>query len=144
MHGRATAKDASTQKPVPNSMLKVATVVKQERDKFGKDKIILIDNGDLLQGTLVSQFALTQKTEKENPMLTALKYIKYDAWVMGNHEFNYTTNQRNPQLNYANNAGIATLGANIVLKEDGVNERGVATKKRSTFLSTLHHQNNQL
>lgn len=133
MHGRATAKDASTQKPVPNSMLKVATVVKQERDKFGKDKIILIDNGDLLQGTLVSQFALTQKTEKENPMLTALKYIKYDAWVMGNHEFNYTTNQRNPQLNYANNAGIATLGANIVLKEDGVNERGVAAKKGQPF-----------
>lgn len=133
MHGRATAKDASTQKPVPNSMLKVATVVNQERDKFGKDKIILIDNGDLLQGTLVSQFALTQKTEKENPMLTALKYIKYDAWVMGNHEFNYTTNQRNPQLNYANNAGIATLGANIVLKEDGVNERGVAAKKGQPF-----------
>lgn len=133
MHGRATAKDASTQKPVPNSMLKVATVVKQERDKFGKDKIILIDNGDLLQGTLVSQFALTQKTEKENPMLTAIKYMKYDAWVMGNHEFNYTTNQRNPQLNYANNAGIATLGANIVLKEDGVNERGVATKKGQPF-----------
>lgn len=133
MHGRATAKDASTQKPVPNSMLKVTTVVKQERDKFGKDKIILIDNGDLLQGTLVSQFALTQKTEKENPMLTAIKYMKYDAWVMGNHEFNYTTNQRNPQLDYANNAGIATLGANIVLKEDGVNERGVATKKGQPF-----------
>ena len=133
MHGRATAKDASTQKPVPNSMLKVATVVKQERDKFGKDKIILIDNGDLLQGTLVSQFALTQKTEKENPMLTAIKYMKYDAWVMGNHEFNYTTNQRNPQLDYANNAGIATLGANIVLKEDGVNERGVAAKKGQPF-----------
>lgn len=133
MHGRATAKDASTQKPVPNSMLKVATVVKQERDKFGKDKIILIDNGDLLQGTLVSQFALTQKTEKENPMLTAIKYMKYDAWVMGNHEFNYTTNQRNPQLDYANNAGIATLGANIVLKEDRVNERGVAAKKGQPF-----------
>ena len=133
MHGRATAKDASTQKPVPNSMLKVATVVKQERDKFGKDKIILIDNGDLLQGTLVSQFALTQKTEKENPMLTAIKYMKYDAWVMGNHEFNYTTNQRNPQLDYANNAKIATLGANIVLKEDGVNERGVAAKKGQPF-----------
>ena len=133
MHGRATAKDASTQKPVPNSMLKVATVVKQERDKFGKDKIILIDNGDLLQGTLVSQFALTQKTEKENPMLTAIKYMKYDAWVMGNHEFNYTTNQRNPQLDYANNAKIATLAANIVLKEDGVNERGVAAKKGQPF-----------
>jgi len=133
MHGRATAKDASTQKPVPNSMLKVATVVKQERDKFGKDKIILIDNGDLLQGSLVSQYALTQKTEKENPMLTAIKYMNYDVWVMGNHEFNYTTNQRNPQLDYANKAGIATLAANIVLKEDGVNQRGVAAKKGQPF-----------
>lgn len=133
MHGRATAKDASTQKPVPNSMLKAATVVKQERDKFGKDKIILIDNGDLLQGTLVSQYAITQKTKDENPMLTALKYMKYDAWIMGNHEFNYSPNQRNPQLEYANRAGIPTLGANIVLKEDGINQLGLTAKKGQPY-----------
>ena len=133
MHGRATAKDASTQKSVPNSMLKAATVVKQERDKFGKDKIILIDNGDLLQGTLVSQYALTQRTEEENPMLTAIKYMKYDAWVMGNHEFNYSPHQRNPQLEYANRAGISTLAANIVLKEDGVNQKGLTAKKGQPY-----------
>lgn len=133
MHGRATAKDVSTQKPVPNSMLKVATVVKQEREKFGKDKIILVDNGDVLQGTLVSQYALTQKPEQENPMITALKYINYDVWVMGNHEFNYTPSQRNPQLTFANQAGIATLGANIVLKEDGKNANGVFAKKGAPF-----------
>lgn len=133
MHGRATAKDVSTKKSVPNSMLKVATVVKQERAKFGKDKIILIDNGDVLQGTLVSQYALTQKTEQENPMITALKYIGYDVWVMGNHEFNYTPLQRNSQIKYANDAGIATLAANIVLKEDGLNNDGVAVKKGQPF-----------
>lgn len=133
MHGRATAKDVSTQKAVPNSMLKVATVVKKEREKFGKDKIVLIDNGDLLQGTLVSQYALTQKTEKENPMLTAVKYMKYDVWVMGNHEFNYTPTQRNPQIDYAQKAGIATLGANIVLKNDGENVCGIAAKKGAPY-----------
>ena len=41
-----------------NSMLSVASAVKSKRAELGKEKVILIDNGDLYQGTPVSQVQL--------------------------------------------------------------------------------------
>ena len=52
-------------------------------------------------------------------MITALKTIGYDAWVMGNHEFNFTPEQRDTQTRLANDAGIAVISGNIVLQQDG-------------------------
>lgn len=132
MHGRATTIDVMTNKKEINSMAKVATIVKNERKKYD-NRVILIDNGDLLQGTLVSQYALTKKTKLENPMITALKDLKYDVWVMGNHEFNYTPEQRDPQIKYAKLSGINVLGANIVLKSDGTDVDGNQAKKGSPY-----------
>lgn len=134
MHGRATTNDIMTGKKDMNSMIKAGTIIKEERQKYN-DRVILIDNGDLLQGTLVSQYALTKKTLLENPMITALKDLKYDVWVMGNHEFNYSPNQREPQIKYAQNAGIDVLGANIVLKSDGVDIDGNKKPKGSPYFT---------
>ena len=132
MHGRATTVDVATGEKEINSMARVATIVKEERKKYN-NKIILIDNGDLLQGTLVSQYALTKKTALENPMITALKDIGYDVWVMGNHEFNYSPEQREPQIKYAEASGIDVLGANIVLKSNGVDIDGNKKPKGSPY-----------
>ena len=57
-------------------------------------------------------------------MITALDYIGYDAWVMGNHEFNFTPERRDAQTRIADEAGIAVISGNIVLQEDGVDFRG--------------------
>ena len=86
MHGRATLLDVATQTEDAASMERVATAVLQERVAFG-DKVLLVDNGDTIQGTLVAQYAINLRPDEENPMITALDYIGYDAWVMGNHEF---------------------------------------------------------
>ena len=132
MHGRATTTDVMTGKKELNSMAKVGTIVKNEREKLD-NRVILIDNGDLLQGTLVSQYALTKRTLYENPMITVLKDLKYDVWVMGNHEFNYTPEQRNPQIKFAQAAGIDVLGANIVLKSDGTDFNGNKEPKGTPY-----------
>lgn len=132
MHGRATDYNVATQKEDLNSMVRVASVVERERKVFG-DNLILIDNGDLLQGTLLSQYAITQKPKEENPMITAVKQMKYKVWVMGNHEFNYSPKVRDAQIAYARQGGIDILGANIVLKEDGLNMRGVKAKKGAPY-----------
>lgn len=132
MHGRATNYNVATQKEDLNSMVRVASVVERERKVFG-DNLILIDNGDLLQGTLLSQYAITQKPKEENPMITAVKQMKYKVWVMGNHEFNYSPEVRDAQIAYARQGGIDILGANIVLKEDGLNMRGVKAKKGAPY-----------
>lgn len=147
MHGRAITTDVMTGKKEINSMAKVATIVKNERKKYD-NRLILIDNGDLLQGTLVSQYALTKKTKQENPMITVLKDLKYDVWVMGNHEFNYTPEQRDPQIKYAKNSGINILGANIVLKSDGTDVDGNKAKKGSPYykpymIKTINFEDNK-
>ena len=133
MHGRATLNEVATQKEDPNSIVRVATVVKGVEEIFGKDNVLLIDNGDLLQGTLVSQYAVNKAPTEENPMVTALKDIGYDAWVMGNHEFNFNPTVRNTQIAFAAEAGIAPLAANLVLKEDGKNYKGEDVKAGEPF-----------
>lgn len=133
MHGRATDKDVSTQRTDNNCMERVATAVSKVRAEYGKENTILIDNGDTIQGTLVAQYAITQKQTLENPMITALKYIGYDVWGMGNHEFNFTPEQRDVQTKIADDAGISVLSANLTLLEDGVNFRGDATQAGDSY-----------
>lgn len=88
MHGKCWNVNILNDTQVNNSMLRVATAVKAARAKYG-DNVIVIDNGDLFQGTPISSYNI-QCGGKENPMAIALKYIGYDAFVLGNHEFNYS------------------------------------------------------
>ena len=123
MHGRATAKDVATGAEVPNSMLRVSSAVEGVRDEFGDD-IVLIDNGDTIQGNLSAQYAINYRTDELNPMVEELIAIGYDAWVMGNHEFNFLPSMRDKQVLYAADAGLDVISANITLKEDGVDVFG--------------------
>lgn len=132
MHGRAAAKNVSTQKNEINSMTKVATIVKNERKLFN-NKVLLFDNGDLLQGNLISEYALAVHPQLTNPMVKALKMIGYNAWVIGNHEFNYTQLQRDTQAKLATQSGIDVLGGNVILKSKGKNFNGETVQKGQPF-----------
>ena len=132
MHGRATALDVASQSPYSNSMLKVASAVREARREFG-DNVILIDNGDTIQGNLTAQYAINYRSDEVNPMIEALRYIGYDVWGMGNHEFNFLPEQRDTQVNYALESGISVLAANIVLKSDGTNIHGESAKAGEPF-----------
>ncbi|MGN0004374.1 MAG: bifunctional metallophosphatase/5'-nucleotidase [Candidatus Gastranaerophilaceae bacterium] len=132
MHGRATSYDVASNKVDNNNLCRVSTIVKQERKKF-KNNVLLIDNGDLIQGTLLAQYAITTKKDFENPMITAIKSMKYDVWVMGNHEFNYNPEQRDSQIKRALKSGIAVLGANIVVKSEGKNIHDCVVGKGTSF-----------
>lgn len=127
MHGRATINDVAQQREDPNSMERVATIVKAQREEYG-DNLLLVDDGDLIQGTLVAQYAINSKPEVLNPMIQTLAEIGYDVYEMGNHEFNFAPTQRNTQVAFAEENGIAVLGGNIVLKEDGKNVHGEDVK----------------
>jgi len=50
---------------------------------------LLIDNGDMLQGSALSYFHAKINNSMSNPMIEAMNLMGYDAAVMGNHEFNY-------------------------------------------------------
>lgn len=75
-------------------LARVATKINELRT--GKENsTILIDVGDTIQGNGTSVFHTStwddepSNTEKMYPALIGMEYLKYDAWVLGNHEFNF-------------------------------------------------------
>ena len=50
---------------------------------------ILIDNGDLIQGDPLADWAMELAKQGEHPIIAALNSLKYDVANLGNHEFNY-------------------------------------------------------
>lgn len=88
MHGKCWSTNILTDAAVDNSFLKVATAVKEIRKQYGEN-VILIDNGDIFQGTQISSYNIA-KGGVNNPMAICLKYIGYDIMVLGNHEFNFS------------------------------------------------------
>lgn len=69
-----------------NGMARVSTYVNTVRDE--NPNTILIDNGDTIQGTILSD-DLYNKKEGEHPVIAAMNYMQYDAMTLGNHEFNF-------------------------------------------------------
>jgi 5'-nucleotidase / UDP-sugar diphosphatase len=67
---------------------------------------ILIDVGDVYQGTDVS---LRNKGEL---MIDLFNHLKYDAWVIGNHEFDWGIE---PFINALQKSAMPVLGANTTL-----------------------------
>lgn len=87
MHGKCWNQNILNDTAVNNSFLRVSSAVAEARAQYG-ERVILVDCGDIYQGTPVSAYNI-QCGAKENPMAICLKYIGYDASVLGNHEFNY-------------------------------------------------------
>ncbi|RMF02396.1 MAG: bifunctional metallophosphatase/5'-nucleotidase [Chloroflexi bacterium] len=65
----------------------VSTLVEQER--AADPNLLLLDNGDTIQGTPLIYYYNTKKTDETNPMAAVMNAMGYDAMTIGNHEFNY-------------------------------------------------------
>lgn len=84
IHGRLFSYDyAVDEQKADNGLTRVATLIKQQRAE--NKNVILIDNGDLLQDNSAELF----NHEKVHPLMRALNDLKYDVFVLGNHEFNF-------------------------------------------------------
>ena len=68
---------------------------------------ILVDVGDVYQGTEVS---LRNKGEL---MIDLFNHLKYDAWVIGNHEFDWGIE---PFTNALQKSAMPVLGANTIVR----------------------------
>jgi 2',3'-cyclic-nucleotide 2'-phosphodiesterase/3'-nucleotidase len=68
-------------------LAKIATLIRKERQH--NTHTMLVDNGDLIQGTPLTYHHAKVDPTKTNPMVLILNALQYDAGVIGNHEFNY-------------------------------------------------------
>ncbi|KIE27666.1 nucleotidase [Streptomyces sp. MUSC 125] len=76
---------------------RVATLIKQQREEKGEHRVLLVDAGDIIQGTSLAYYFArvdpitgTDGTPgPKHPMAVAMNHMRYDAAALGNHEFNY-------------------------------------------------------
>ena len=68
-------------------LARAATIVDSLR-RAHPGRVVLVDAGDDLQGTPITNVALRDST-LPNPIISAMNAMRYDAAVIGNHEFNY-------------------------------------------------------
>ncbi|NLG13314.1 MAG: bifunctional metallophosphatase/5'-nucleotidase [Lentisphaerae bacterium] len=83
LHGKFTDADSGQE----FSWLRAATVIRQLRERYGDDQCLLVDCGDNTVGSLAT--VLT----KGEAAMTAILEMKVDAWIPGNHEFDYGVDQ---------------------------------------------------
>ncbi|MGW1865597.1 bifunctional metallophosphatase/5'-nucleotidase [Streptomyces mauvecolor] len=78
-------------------LAKISTLVDQVRKEKGRHNTLLIDAGDIIQGTQLSYYYARVepitgsggRRGPEHPMALAMNHMRYDAAALGNHEFNY-------------------------------------------------------
>lgn len=85
VHGSFFPYDMMDRKPKAGSLARVSTYVKALRKKYGKN-LLLLDNGDILQGQPVSYFSNFIDTTEVNIASQVVNYLDYDAVTIGNHD----------------------------------------------------------
>lgn len=88
-------KDATYSDSAGNAvgLARVASVVNQIRAERGRERTLLFDAGDTIQGTPLGFYYATVEPVTEtgalHPMAAQMNALGYDAVALGNHEFNY-------------------------------------------------------
>lgn len=85
VHGSYLPFDFTAQKNAKGSLAAVATYVKQLRKSEGK-RVILMDNGDILQGQPIAYYYNYIDTMVPHVTAQMMNYLRYDIGVMGNHD----------------------------------------------------------
>ncbi|MGN0905740.1 MAG: metallophosphoesterase, partial [Bullifex sp.] len=70
-----------------NGMARLYSFISKEREAH--PDLILIDGGDDIQGTILSDDLANKDERKEHPIVEAMNFMGYDAMTLGNHEFNW-------------------------------------------------------
>jgi 2',3'-cyclic-nucleotide 2'-phosphodiesterase/3'-nucleotidase/5'-nucleotidase len=96
LHGHLLPWDYTTGKPDPEvGLSKVATLVRKVRAERG-DKVLLVDAGDCIQGTPLAWLhnvggpgRIAGGENRPDPQMAAMNAMGYDAFTVGNHEYNF-------------------------------------------------------
>ena len=85
VHGAFFPYDFINRKPKAGTLARVSSYVNKLRNEPGNN-VILVDNGDILQGQPTCYFYNYINTQQVNVAAELLNYMKYDAQNLGNHD----------------------------------------------------------
>ncbi len=102
-------------KQMKGSLARVSSYVKEQRKQYGKN-VILMDNGDILQGQPVAYYYNYMDTTSVHVCAAMLNYMRYDVGNMGNHdvETGHAVYDR-----WVKQCEFPVLGANIIDAKTG-------------------------
>lgn len=85
VHGCFFPYDYIEQKPTEGSLARVSTYVNRLRKEYG-DNLLLLDNGDILQGQPTCYWSNYVVTNEENIAASVVNFMRYDVEAIGNHD----------------------------------------------------------
>lgn len=115
VHGAFFPYDFINRKPQSGSLARVSSYVKRLRQTFGKN-VILLENGDILQGQPLSYFSNYIDTLNHNIAADVTNYLGYDAQAIGNHDVETGHRCYDKWIDEIN---CPVLGANIIDMQTG-------------------------
>ncbi|HLT85250.1 MAG TPA: 5'-nucleotidase C-terminal domain-containing protein [Phototrophicaceae bacterium] len=109
---------ADADRPDSLGLTRVATAVEEVRAAKGAESVVLLDNGDAIQGTPLTYYygmgagrQAVLDDELTHPMAAAFNYLDYDVQTVGNHEYNYGLDLL---AAYEEDLDFPLLGANVI------------------------------
>ena len=118
VHGHFFPWDFMEKKPLKGTLARANTYITKQRKKYG-DRLLLIDNGDILQGQPCIYWSNYVMPKDENLAAQVINYMKYDAETVGNHDIEPGHDVYDKWIREVR---CPLLGANIVKKEQPAKE----------------------
>ena len=113
VHGHFFPYDFMEKRPLKGTLARVNTYVKKQREQYGQ-RLLLIDNGDILQGQPCVYWSNYVMPQDENLSAAVVNYMQYDAETVGNHDIEPGHKIYDKWIREVR---CPVLGANIVMKE---------------------------
>jgi 2',3'-cyclic-nucleotide 2'-phosphodiesterase (5'-nucleotidase family) len=89
VHGHLEGWDYYANRPdTARGLARAATIIDSLR-AAAPGRVVLVDAGDMLQGTPLTYVAARRESFAVHPVIAAMNAMHYDAAAVGNHEFNY-------------------------------------------------------
>ena len=115
VHGCFFPWDFINKQPMKGTLARLSTYVSNVR-RENPDGVILLENGDILQGQPINYFYNYINTEKTNIAAQYINYLKYDAQNWGNHD----TETGHPCYDkWGKEVNAPVLGANVIDRKTG-------------------------
>ncbi|MBQ8224498.1 MAG: bifunctional metallophosphatase/5'-nucleotidase [Bacteroides sp.] len=115
LHGNYYPYDFIRRTDAKGSLSRVASYVKEQRNVYG-DNLILLENGDILQGQPTAYYYNFIDTLAPHLTADMLNYLEFDAGNMGNHDIETGRSVFN---RWSSQCQFPVLGANIIEVESG-------------------------
>lgn len=116
IHGNYLPYDFINGQPGTGSIARIASYVRSLRAEQGSNHVVLLDNGDILQGQPTAYYYNFIDTLSTHLCAAALNYLRYDVATVGNHdiETGHAVYDR-----WIAQCKFPMLGANIIRRSTG-------------------------